>query len=175
MRERQASLRCRSCAGDSACIARPALPALQVFAPEAGALPWDDVNEYTRDRVDIYFCSRAGGILKEKQVLDVVQGNYPTGFVEQEPQVRTSVDTLAQCRYAMTCRVNVSPVSLVRLTVRLTVLFSDTWPIGLATECAAVLGGLLFSRCVRCIPYDSKGRPLVASWRDRPGRCCSWV
>ena len=61
---------------------------MQVFSPQAGALAWDDKGEYTRERVSLYYCSNAGRLLKESQIVDVLQGKYPDKFEEEDPQVR---------------------------------------------------------------------------------------
>ena len=66
---------------------------LQMFGPDAPPLPWDSKGEYTRQRLRLYYCSNVGTVLKEAQVVEALQGQYPSNYVELGVQV-----LLAVCR-----------------------------------------------------------------------------
>lgn len=67
----------------------------QVFGEGAPALPWDEAGQYSRARVRLYYCAHAGTVMKEGQLVDALQGKWPSNYVELGTQVRTCSPTLA--------------------------------------------------------------------------------
>jgi hypothetical protein len=59
-----------------------------MFAPGAPPLPWDETRDYTRARLQLFFCSHMGTVLKEAQLVDALRGRYPDKYVETGCQVR---------------------------------------------------------------------------------------
>jgi hypothetical protein len=64
---------------------------VQMFAPGAPALPWDTEKQYTRPRLRLYYCSNVGTVLKEEQLVEALQGLYPTNYVEVGAQVPSNL------------------------------------------------------------------------------------
>jgi hypothetical protein len=58
-----------------------------MFGPEAPPLPWDEEGCYTRARIELFFCAFAGSVLKEAQIVEVLQHKFPEGYVETGCQV----------------------------------------------------------------------------------------
>jgi hypothetical protein len=52
---------------------------LQMFGPEAPPLPWDTDNEYSRDRVELYYLSNAGQQLQQVRGKFQISRNAVTG------------------------------------------------------------------------------------------------
>jgi hypothetical protein len=53
-----------------------------MFSEAAPPLPWDERKEYTRTHIKLYYCAYAGTILKESQLVEALQGEYPSNYVE---------------------------------------------------------------------------------------------
>ena len=60
---------------------------VQMFGPEAPPLPWDEGGAYKRGAIELYFCANVGTVLKEEQLVQSLQGQYPDNYVELGAQV----------------------------------------------------------------------------------------
>lgn len=58
-----------------------------MFNEDAPPLPWDERKEYNRAHIKLYYCAYAGTILKESQLVEALQGQYPSNYVEIGVQV----------------------------------------------------------------------------------------
>jgi hypothetical protein len=58
-----------------------------MFSDGAPALPWDEKKQYTREHIKVYYCTYAGTILKESQLVEALQGIFPSDYVEIGIQV----------------------------------------------------------------------------------------
>jgi hypothetical protein len=70
---------CKSC--ESVCR-------VQMFGETAPPIEWDKAGEYSRESISVFYLSHAGTPLKEEQIVDMLKGEYPTGYVENGVQVR---------------------------------------------------------------------------------------
>lgn len=63
---------------------------LQMFGDSAPPIDWDKAGEYTRKDISVFYLSHAGTVLREEQIVDVLKGEFPTGYVETGCQVSGS-------------------------------------------------------------------------------------
>ena len=80
-----------------------------MFGEGAPALPWDEAGQYTRPRVRLYYCAHAGTVLKEGQLVEALQGKWPSNYVELGTQARSQV-----CALSLSLRVRVAAVLVQR-------------------------------------------------------------
>jgi hypothetical protein len=62
---------------------------VQMFGEGVPPIEWDTAGEYKRKAVSVFYLSHAGTVLREEQIVDVLKGEYPTGYVETGCQVHT--------------------------------------------------------------------------------------
>lgn len=75
-----------------------------MFGPDAPPLPWDRDNEYTRDRVELYYLSNAGRQLKQ------VSAGSSLDSAEPEFMTRVDLSLLTVSRHLLRCqRVTLCP------------------------------------------------------------------
>jgi hypothetical protein len=82
----------------------------QMFGKGPPPIEWDPQGEYSRDRVALFYCSNAGTVMRKEQIVEALQGLYPTGYVETGCQVlpappvcRCTVATLQASSAAPLC------------------------------------------------------------------------
>ncbi|PNW80046.1 hypothetical protein CHLRE_08g375650v5 [Chlamydomonas reinhardtii] len=51
-----------------------------MFDPEGPPLQWDGAGAYVRDRVELYYLAHAGRPLTREQLVEAMQGRWPTGL-----------------------------------------------------------------------------------------------
>jgi hypothetical protein len=62
-----------------------------MFGDAAPPIEWDSAREYTRDAISVFYLSHAGTVLREDQIVEVLRGEYPTGYVETGCNVRCAL------------------------------------------------------------------------------------
>lgn len=58
-----------------------------MFGESAPPIDWDTAGEYIRKDISVFYLSHAGTVLREEQIVDVLKGEFPTGYVETGCQV----------------------------------------------------------------------------------------
>lgn len=58
-----------------------------MFGSSAPPIDWDTAREYTREKIAVFYLSHAGTVLREEQIVDVLKGEFPSGYVETGCQV----------------------------------------------------------------------------------------
>lgn len=61
---------------------------VQMFGDSAPPIDWDTAGEYTRKNISVFYLSHAGTVLREDQIVDVLKGGFPNGYVETGCQAR---------------------------------------------------------------------------------------
>lgn len=57
-----------------------------MFGPDAPPVGWDERNEYTRQRLELYYLSNAGAALSDSQLAEALAGRWPEGVAEAGPK-----------------------------------------------------------------------------------------
>eukprot|EP00877_Chromochloris_zofingiensis_P013621 jgi/Chrzof1/8512/Cz03g13240.t1 len=57
-----------------------------MFGPDAPPLEWDKDQEYTRDRVELYYLANSGRPLSQDQLVSAMQGQWPDDYTDVGPQ-----------------------------------------------------------------------------------------
>ena len=71
----------------SAVVEAMARSGVQMFGPDAPPLPWDTAGAYRADSVCLYYCSNVGTILRTEQIVQALQDQFPSNYVEMGVRV----------------------------------------------------------------------------------------
>lgn len=75
---------------------------MKMFGDAAPPIDWDTAGHYTRKAISVLYLSHAGTVLQEEQIVDVLRGEYPAGFVETGCQVQNFLLISKLVEYFMT-------------------------------------------------------------------------